>query len=54
MISEFRILMDAYTQAFRDGDIATAEVLLKELDGLAISAQCDRARTEKSKGWTVG
>jgi len=54
MTSEFRILMDAYTQASRDGDTATAEVLLKELDGLAISSQCDRAKAEKSKGWTVG
>ena len=54
MTSDFRILLDAYTQASRDGDSATAEVLLKELDSIAVSSQCDRARVEKSKGWTVG
>ncbi|MBE9157049.1 hypothetical protein IQ265_09450 [Nodosilinea sp. LEGE 06152] len=52
--NEFRILMDAYTQASSDGDTGTAEALLRELDGLVVSSQYDRAKAEKIKGWTVG
>ena len=52
--NEFRILLDAYTQASNDGDRGTAEALLRELDGLVVSSQYDRVRAEKTKGWTVG
>ncbi len=51
---EFCILLDAYTQASQDGDTGTAEVLLKELNGLVVSSQQDRVKAEKTKGWTVG
>lgn len=54
MKSEFRILMEAYTQASNDGDIGTAETLLKELDGVVVLSQHDRVKAEKTKGWTVG
>lgn len=52
--NEFCILLDAYTQASQDGDTGTAEVLLKEIDGLVVSAQHDRVKAEKTKGWTTG
>lgn len=52
--NEFRILVEAYTQASNDGDTGTAETLLKELDGIVVLAQHDRVRAEKAKGWTVG
>ena len=51
--NEFRILLEAYTQASNDGDTGTAEALLRELDGIVIT-QYDRANTEKTKGYTVG
>jgi hypothetical protein len=52
--NEFRILLEAYTQASNDGDTGTAEALLRELDGLVMSFQYDRVNAEKIKGWTVG
>ena len=52
--NEFRILIEAYTQASSDGDMGTAEALLRELDGLVVSSQYDRVNAEKTKGWTVG
>ncbi|MEP0946613.1 hypothetical protein NC992_06995 [Leptolyngbya subtilissima DQ-A4] len=54
MNNEFRILIEAYTQASNDGDTATAETLMKELDGIVVLSQHDRLNTEKNKGWTVG
>jgi hypothetical protein len=52
--NELCILLDAYTQASQDGDTGTAEVLLKELDGLVVSSRHDRMKAEQTKGWTVG
>lgn len=52
--NEYRILLEAYTQASNDGDTDAAEALLKELDGFAILAQHDRIKAEKAKGWRVG
>lgn len=52
--NEFRILIEAYTQASNDGDTSTAETLLQELDSLVVLSQHDRVRAEKTKGWTVG
>ncbi|MBD2108518.1 hypothetical protein [Nodosilinea sp. FACHB-13] len=52
--NEFRIVLEAYTQATNDGDIGTAEALLRELDDLVVSSQYDRAKAEKIKEWTVG
>lgn len=54
MNKEFRILVEAYTQASKDGDTGTAEALLRELDGIVVLSQYARVNTEKSKGWTVG
>jgi hypothetical protein len=45
--NEFRFLIEAYTQASSDGDIGTAEALLRELDGLVVSSQHDRVKAEK-------
>jgi hypothetical protein len=54
MASEFRILIEAYTQALADGDTETANVLLQEMDGLAVVAHADRTRAELSRDWLVG
>ncbi|MBD1877160.1 hypothetical protein H6F75_27125 [Nodosilinea sp. FACHB-131] len=54
IINEFRILLDAYIQASNDGDMSTAEALMRELDGLVMSSQYDRMKVEKTKGWVVG
>lgn len=54
MKNEFRILIDAYTQASNDGDTGTAETLLKEIDGIVVLSQHDRVKAEKIRGWTVG
>ncbi|MBD1877044.1 hypothetical protein H6F75_26520 [Nodosilinea sp. FACHB-131] len=54
IINEFRILLDAYTQAANDGDTGTAEALMRELDGLVMSSQYDRMKAEKTEGWAVG
>lgn len=54
MKNEFRILIDAYTQASNDGDTGTAETLLKEIDGTVVLSQHDRVKAEKIRGWTVG
>jgi hypothetical protein len=52
--NEYRILLEAYTQASNDGDTGTAEALMRELDGLVVSAEDKRVKAEKAKGWTVG
>lgn len=48
--NEFRILIEAYTQASNDGDTGTAEALMRELDGLVMSSKYDRINAEKTKG----
>ncbi|MBD1877070.1 hypothetical protein H6F75_26650 [Nodosilinea sp. FACHB-131] len=48
VINEFRILLDAYIHASNDGDVSTAESLMKELDGLVVSSRYDHMKTEKS------
>lgn len=48
--NEYRILLEAYTQASNDGDTGTAEALLRELDGLIVSSQYDRVEAKKTKG----
>ncbi|MBW4463627.1 MAG: hypothetical protein KME47_25795 [Nodosilinea sp. WJT8-NPBG4] len=47
--NKFRILLEAYNQASNDGDTGTAEALLRELDGLFVSAEDNRVRAAKTK-----
>ncbi|MBD2115157.1 MULTISPECIES: hypothetical protein [Cyanophyceae] len=54
IINEFGILLDAYIQASNDGDMSTAEALMRELDGLVVSSRYDHMKTEKAKEWAVG
>jgi hypothetical protein len=51
--NEFCILLDAYSQASNDGDTGTAEVLLKELDGLVVSSHhaCVKAEKTRDRRW---
>jgi len=54
MSSEYKILVDAYSEAVKQGDTATAATLLQEMDAIAIAADYDRARKEKGFAWRVG
>lgn len=50
----FGVLAEACAQAINDGGHGAAAVILKEIDQMAVSAECDRVALEKSHSWRVG